>query len=386
MGRVANDIDLEVFGLESEFLKAALGRHGRVWAVGVSFGVLKLRLASGTELDVSIPRRESLRGERGWLARPDPAMTPREACSRRDFTLNAMAYDPHTAELLDFFGGQTDLAQGILRHTGPAFGEDPLRVLRGMQFAARWNFRLHPATVEVCAALKGQYPTLPKDRVWGEWHKFVLKGETPSAGLHVLAETGWLSLYEPLERLSARGGWAWAGAAMDRAVPIYRREGLAGEERIIQGLATLCYNFEDEGETGGFLSSLGCPQHLARLIIPLARERLEALLPLGPVAVRRLAQRLAPASIQTWERVVETQAGPAEPRPGLEWLELARFLGCDRGPVRPLLLGRDLQEAGLKPGPQFRQLLDASLEAQLDGFIATPEEAKAWLARHLPPQ
>src|SRR4029079_2663885 len=125
-----------------------LGHFGRVDAVGRSFGVLKLRPPDRPQLDVALPRRESKigAGHRGFLALPDPTMTPREAAARRDFTWNALAVTPE-GELLDFFGGAADLHAGIIRHTTIAFAEDPLRVLRAMQFAARFDMRLAPETV-----------------------------------------------------------------------------------------------------------------------------------------------------------------------------------------------------------------------------------------------
>src|SRR5437868_2163715 len=133
MGHEPKDIDVEVYGLDVERLAEILAGFGRVDAVGRSFGILKLRLPDGRELDVSLPRRESKvgAGHRGFIAAPDPLMTPREAAARRDFTFNALAMTP-AGEVLDFFGGQADLRAGILRHTTEAFREDPLRVLRAM--------------------------------------------------------------------------------------------------------------------------------------------------------------------------------------------------------------------------------------------------------------
>lgn len=200
MGQDAKDLDIEVYGLDVDRLIGVLARFGRVDAVGRSFGVLKMRLPDGRELDVSLPRRESAAGARGALGAPDPAMTPREAAARRDFTWNALALNP-AGELLDFFGGAADLRAGIIRHTSAAFGEDPLRVLRAMQFAARFDMRLAPETVTLCRTLLPLAPDLAIERVWGEWLKWAIKGKRPSAGLRVLEETGWIGLYPELEAL-----------------------------------------------------------------------------------------------------------------------------------------------------------------------------------------
>src|SRR4029079_17722309 len=120
--------------------------------------------------------------------------------ARRDFTWNALALTPD-GELLDFFGGAADLNAGIIRHTTEAFAEDPLRVLRAMQFAARFDMRLAPETAALGRALLPEAPTLAPERVWGEWLKWALRGRRPAAGLRVLAETGWRALYPELTAL-----------------------------------------------------------------------------------------------------------------------------------------------------------------------------------------
>jgi tRNA nucleotidyltransferase (CCA-adding enzyme) len=422
MGFTSHDIDIEVFGLEPESLKNVLEKFGQVFAVGVSFGVLKVRLGPGNTLDITLPRRESHQGPRGMLLTPDPTMTPQEAATRRDYTINAMAYDPATGELLDFFGGQDDLNQGMLRHVGPAFAEDPLRVLRGMQFAARWDFRMAPETAELCAGLRPEYPGLAGQRIWGEWQKLLAKGQVPSTGLEVLEQTRWRELYPDLEILATvpekphqprkQTAWQHTLKALDLAVKICGRDQLSVTDREILLLATLCHEFGKSPElrpgqitrepgpaqveavmdrTGGFLQSIDCPHYLANEVIPLVREhlanRLECTEPPQPSGVRHLAQRLAPSSLTQWERLVQVCADTGDEvpglRPGRSWLEMAEALGCAEKPVSPLVLGRHLLEAGLKPGKQFRELLDLAFAAQLNGVFDTEEAAKIWLANLL---
>ncbi len=139
------DFDVEVYGVDLATLEGIIRRRGRVEAVGRSFGVLKL-FADGIDIDFALPRRESKVGEghRGFVVDLDPTITRAEACARRDFTVNAMLMDVLTEEVFDYHGGREDLAAQILRHTGPAFDEDPLRVYRLMQFAARLEFEVAP--------------------------------------------------------------------------------------------------------------------------------------------------------------------------------------------------------------------------------------------------
>ena len=170
LGLEPKDLDIEVYGLESEQLVAVLQQELAVDLVGQDFGVIKLR---HYPVDVSLPRRESRRGSghRGFHVFSDPRMTPREAAARRDFTINAIAWDPNTQELIDPFGGERDLRDGVLRHTTEHFAEDPLRVLRGMQFVGRFHLTPHVGTLDLCRRLLPESATLSQERIWGEWEK-----------------------------------------------------------------------------------------------------------------------------------------------------------------------------------------------------------------------
>ena len=159
LGCPGKDFDVEVFGIGYEMLAAALSRWGKVDLVGQSFGVAKLTTGGEHSYDFTIPRKDSKSapGHKGFAVELDPALTPAQAAARRDFTINSLMFDPRTGEMLDFFGGAADLAARILRHTSPAFVEDPLRVLRGMQLAARFNLQPAGETVELCRRIQGRF-------------------------------------------------------------------------------------------------------------------------------------------------------------------------------------------------------------------------------------
>ena len=146
--------------------------------MGESFTVFKL-----DTLDVSLPRRESKvgRGHRGFVVVGDPHMSPAEAARRRDFTLNAVAWDPIADEIIDPFGGLADLDARVLRLVDrTTFADDSLRVLRAMQFAGRFALTVDPATAAVCRAIA--LDDLPRERVWGEIEKLLLKAPTALGG------------------------------------------------------------------------------------------------------------------------------------------------------------------------------------------------------------
>ena len=164
------------------------------WIRWVAFGVFILK---GLDMDVALPRRESTTGPRhtDLEVSGDPTMIPAEAAARRDFTVNAICYDPLENTLIDPFDGASDLQEHRLRHVSAAFTEDPLRVLRGMQFVARFELKPDPRTLELCASLDPLH--LPQT-LWEEWKKLLLKGRDIFAGLRFLQESGWLSHFPEL--------------------------------------------------------------------------------------------------------------------------------------------------------------------------------------------
>ena len=172
------DIDVEVFGLPADRLRAVLSALGPVNSVGASFAVFKLG-----PLDISLPRTESKagRGHRGFIVTGDPDLPLREATRRRDFTVNAIAWDPLREEHLDPHGGRDDLHRKRLRMVDPAtFGDDSLRVLRAVQLAARLEFELDEPTRALCRTIA--LDDLPAERVWGEMEKLLLLAKRPSLG------------------------------------------------------------------------------------------------------------------------------------------------------------------------------------------------------------
>src|SRR6185369_14771336 len=149
MGVEPKDWDLEVYGIQPEKLREILDSFGSVNVVGEAFTVFKI----GSHLDVSIPRRERKigTGHRGFAIEGDPDMSFAEACSRRDFTINAILKDPLTGEIIDPFDGQGDIERRLLKHvSSETFAEASLRVLRAAQFAARFEFEIDPQTIEIC--------------------------------------------------------------------------------------------------------------------------------------------------------------------------------------------------------------------------------------------
>ena len=195
LGIPSKDIDLEIYGLTYRQIAEALRESFRIGQVGQSFSVIKV----DNEIDLAIPRRERKIGvgHKAFEVIPDSSMTFREAASRRDFTINAIGMRMD-GSFCDPFDGLGDLKRGILRAPTEAFCEDPLRVLRGMQFAARFGFSMEPRTIGFCRRVRDEFNTLSAERLYSEWEKWALKGNWPEKGLDILRETGWIESFPEL--------------------------------------------------------------------------------------------------------------------------------------------------------------------------------------------
>lgn len=424
LGIEPKDFDVEVGGADFESLHRALAPFGATDVVGRSFGVIKVRSrASGSEYDFSLPRRESKTGagHRGFAIAPDPNLSDADAAARRDFTLNAIACDPFTGALIDPYDGQRDLAQRILRHTSAAFVEDPLRVLRGMQLAARFDFSLAPETAALCRSIAGTYSELPVERVWGEWEKWASKARRPSRGLTVLEETGWLRHFpeiaalrgtpqEPewhpegdvfthtqhcLDALATDPNWAdhghspllmFAVLAHDFGKPATT---VRAEKDGVMRWRSPGHAAASGPLTETFLRRIGAPLAFdapVRLLVENHHAHDRGNTPFSDSAIRRLANRLKPATIDQLSLVMRADNNGRPP--GVfpetaeridELLRRAAILEFEKLAPRPLLLGRHLLTLGLKPGPEFKRVLDAAFEAQLDGVFTDEANGVVWL-------
>jgi len=426
LGLAVKDFDVEVFGVNYEQLAQALRKWGRTDLVGHSFGVVKLTTRSGIGYDFSIPRRDCKvgPGHTGFLIAFDADITPEEAASRRDFTINALMFDPRAGAVLDFHSGQTDLQNRILRHTGPAFVEDPLRVLRGMQFASRFNLTPAPETVALCRSIKSSFAELAVERVGMEWFKWAAKSVVPSVGLKFLADTEWLEHFPEVDAMRGvpqEPEWHPEGDVFvhtchccDALAKLPEWQAADEESRIAWVFAVLAHDFgkattthraEKDGrmrivspghdEAGvpiaeDFLSRINAPNALRERVPPLVKCHLAHLQTITDRGVRRLARRLAPETIEGLCVVITADAfgRPPHPREVPEGVTVLRAKATElelqnRAP-KPILLGRHLIELGMKPGRHFGGILDAAFEAQLEGKFGDLEGAKTWLTEFKP--
>jgi tRNA nucleotidyltransferase (CCA-adding enzyme) len=433
LGLVPKDFDVEVGGIEFDRLQRALESFGATNIVGRSFGVIKVRsAASGAEYDFSLPRRESKTGagHRGFAVAANPTLTDAEAAARRDFTVNAIALDPFTGEIIDPHGGQRDLQVRLLRHTSAAFVEDPLRVLRAFQLAARFDFTLAPETATLCRSIAHTFAELPVERVWAEWEKWATKAIKPSRGLTVLEETGWLKHFPEIAALRGtpqEPEWHPEGDVfthtqfcVDALVALDEWKKSAGERRRLLMLAVLAHDFGKPATTeraekrgavrwvspghesaGGdpakaFLRRIGAPLDLDLPVCALVVNHLAHHHGQGEFtdsSVRRLARKLAPATIDDLATVMRSDANGRPPivSPEIhqridELVTKAHALQLAAAAPKPIILGRHLMALGMRPGPEMKPIIDAAFEAQLDGVFRDEAGGIAWVKTQLPPR
>ena len=194
LGKQSKDLDIVITGIASNELESLLKKYGKVDMVGASFGVIKFTPPGGEEIDIAIPRTEKKSGVgyQGFDVSADHTLPIEKDLERRDFTINSIAKDSD-GTVIDPFGGVKDLDAKLIRLTNPqAFADDPLRMLRAIQFASRFDFKIDEATFEAIKRNASTIGEISKERILIEFDKIVSKGN-PRVGAELLVSSG---LYE----------------------------------------------------------------------------------------------------------------------------------------------------------------------------------------------
>ena len=413
LNRASKDLDIEVFGIPQQQLLPLLESLGKVVPAGAAFPVYKVG-----DVDVALPRRESKtgRGHKGFTVEGDHTMTFVDAARRRDFTINAIGWDPLTAEYLDPFEGRKDLELRVLRVVDAStFADDSLRVLRAIQFAARFELTADEQTKAICAAIP--LDDLPAERIWGEVEKLLLQAERPSIGFALARELGVIRQIfpemEPLYATPQDAEWhpegdVWIHTLMviDKAREL---NGDCDRPRLAAiMLGAICHDLGKATTTAVIDGRIKSPNHEAMGVEPATKilDRLnintldgfdvraqviglvaEHLRPMAfykaretvtDGAFRRLAQKVDLELLVRFARADCHGRKGTFDCSGIEWFwDRARSLGVEHKPPAPILLGRHLIELGVTPGPRMGEILKAVYEMQLDSAVTTLDEAIA---------
>ncbi len=421
MQKKSKDIDIEVYNISSlEQLKSSLEQLAPVHEVGKSFGVLKIQLDE-YEFDISLPRTEikTSKGHKGFNIQTNGYLDFITAAKRRDFTMNAIGYDVCTSSFLDPYNGQEDIEKNIIRHVDDvSFVEDPLRVLRAVQFAARFNFKLDANTLKLCQRMvtKGMLAELPKERIFEEYKKLLLKASKPSLGFELLDQLN--ALFPELKALQGipqdkeyhPEGDVWTHTMMSLDAMAELKTGESKKD-IMLLLATLCHDLGKAETTeiiGGKIRSIGHENYLDPTLSLMQRlcdekalvEEIVSLVKthLMPsllyqqnsteAAIRRLSTKVNIENLIILSKADHfgrtTKEAKNKEYPAGEWLfQKAQELKVLQKKPEALLQGRHLIEKGLEAGKPFKKILDDAYEAQLDGKFFTQEGALNWLNTYL---
>ncbi len=413
LGRASKDLALEVFGVPHGEMLALLGAIGRVEPVGRAFPVYKLG-----PIDVALPRRESKngRGHTAFTVEGDPHMPFEDAARRRDFTMNAVGWDPLTGEYLDPFGGRADLEARRLRVVDPrTFADDSLRVLRALQFAARFAATLDDEAAAICRAIP--LDDLPSERLWGEFEKLLLVAERPSLGFALARTLGvveqllpeMVPLYDcPQDPEWHPEGDVWTHTLMVIDEARRRNADLDRARLTTVMLGAVCHDLGKPETTAIIDGRWRSPGHEAagvpaatrildrfninsvdgydvrRQVLGLVAEHLRPSAfhktrdTVKDGAFRRLAARVDLELLVRFGRADCHGRGGVFDCSAMDWfIERARALGVEHAPPAPILLGRHLLDLGVSPGPRMGEILRAVYERQLDGTVTTLDEAIA---------
>jgi tRNA nucleotidyltransferase (CCA-adding enzyme) len=427
-GKTPKDYDLEVYNIEIDALRSLLASYGEIDEVGKSFGIIKLYI-EGKDIDVSIPRKDSKtrEGHTGFDVTVDPHLSVAEAAKRRDFTINTLAADPITGKLFDYYGGVKDIQNRILRVTDTVqFKEDPLRVLRAMQFVGRFGLSVDKSSEDCIRQTAAQLHEIAPDRFFEEFEKLLLKSEKPSLGLMAAKD---LEIFEnffphflrmaetPQDKEWHPEGDVWMHTLMvvDEAAQLIRRYNRTGKEGMVIMLAALLHDVgkpektyqsengyivspghESAGEekAHAFLKKINASGDIREKVVKLVTNHMMpgsmyranmGNTPVTDSAIRRLAARLAPATIE--ELVIVSNADSfgrdieldrSQYAPGAWLLERARKIGVGETKPQKLISGKDLLPLGFKKGKPLGEMIALgdrirSLKEELSALEQSPD-------------
>lgn len=405
IGVASKDIDVEVFGVSSEQLKNILSRYGTVDCIGESFGVF---LIHGVNIDWCLPRRDSKigRGHRGFSVHCDPQLSIEDAVRRRDLSINALMADVLSGEIIDPCNGRADLQQGILRAVdAQLFGDDPLRGLRAVRFAAVYGFLPDD---ELLGLMRAQnLSELSSERLWGEWGKIALKSRLPSLAFKVLDDSDLIRYFPQLAALRDTPqepqwhpeGDVYTHTAMvcDRAAALRTGD---REHDLALMFGALCHDFgkpsttefvDERWRSPGheqaglipseeFLDGIHSPLQLRTQVKGLVREHLKPFAffsgNAGPAAYRRLARKLADDGVGLPLLAALCEAdyrGRTLADVDDDNIEAITFFqgkcteyGVADSAPQPIVLGRHLLSRGHTPGKHLGAILQKCFDYQLE--------------------
>ncbi len=357
------DFDIEVYKISQEKLLSILSKHGKPNLIGKAFGVVHLS-RQNIHYDFSFPRTESKTGSghRAFDVQTNPNLSFEEAAKRRDFTINAMGMELPNLELADPYNGSKDLERKILRHVSEAFAEDSLRVLRAVQFAARFELRAAKETIELCKTLS--LNDLSRERIEEEFRKWLLKGVKPSYGLDIFCEVG---LQKMFFEIGIENNQAKLGSILDN-ITKYRSGLNSTEAEIIMFAGLLCLpNAKPFDFLKKWIHVNVLLKKVPALLNSLSELNLNSKSSLSRCSLKAGGLKL-PAILKS---AIENDADLYE-----NALKIGKEMNIWEEAPEPLLTGKMLLDMGFKQGPHVGEIIKRVFEKQLEGEVSNKEAAE----------
>jgi len=364
----SKDIDIELYNVKSfDFLEKLLEEFGDVNSVGKSFGVCKLSY-KGLDLDFSLPRKDSKhsKGHKGFEITLESQLDFKSAASRRDFTINSIGYDVQERKILDPFKGLDDLKNSLLKAVDlQKFGEDPLRVLRAIGFAARFNFRVDEALFKLSKEMiqKNILQELAKERILTELQKLLLKSAKPSIGLTLAKKlniNNYFGEYDSLEKID-----------------YYASHNIGDEKIDFLIFLTLLYEKKSFKQIKKITNEVKLLKEIKNF---LDTKEVFSLENLSHYELYKLATRV---NIEIFSFYLSANFIGKKDKEIQELQKKAQLLGIMNKKIPPLIEGRDLLTLGLPPSKEFKIILKEAYTAQIQELFNSKDEALIWLQKYI---
>ncbi len=376
----SKDIDIEVYNTPSYGkLEALLKEFGSVNSVGKSFGVCKLQYDE-LELDFTLPRVESKisQGHKGFEIVVKENINFYEATSRRDFTINSIGYDIQRKKILDPFNGIEDLNNKVLRATSKnTFADDPLRVLRAIQFCAR--FELTPdeelKLIIIDMMDKNLLDEITQERIFLEFQKLLLKSLKPSIGFKLIKELHIIQSFSELKIIDKKGLYEELLFSLDAMAKV---KTLNNKTDTILMFATISLYIEDTKQVESFLNSFTKDKHFIQLVLGLLAYKEIQVDKLDRYSLSKIAITIKLNLLFIFLGIIHIRSSR-----DLALLKRAKNLAKELNildkKIPPILNGKDLIDYGIPPSKEFKTILKTAYDAQLKGKFKTHKEALIWL-------
>lgn len=394
----SKDYDIEVHGLEASVLETILESFGEVLYFGKLFGVYNIK---GYNLDIALPRTEQINGckHTDFLVDTNPFLGTEKAAERRDFTINSIMQNALSGEICDHFGGVNDIKSGIIRHVNDlTYTEDPLRVFRAAQFAARLNFKIAPETKKLCSSM--YLGNISHERVFDEMKKALLQSDKPSLFFDNLMDMNCMKLWFPeimelaeieqnpkyhpegnvyihtmqvLDEAAKRRNNAKNPLGLMLSALVHDLGKLVATEVVNGEIHAYAHESKGLPVVEKFLRRITNDKSLINYTLNMSELHMKPNVLFHANASVKSTNKMFDASIEPYDLILLALCDISATHSSDECQSSEDFLTTrleiyNNYMQRPYVMGRDLSDAGIPPGEYYREILEYAHKLRLAGI------------------